>query len=370
MGALQALVGAHDADIVPHEAAQLVPVVRDHHHARRHRTRGFRPSRQRHRRRRRLRSCARGCLARAASANTRHSSSELLARRLAPCRPVKAHSPTAYRPARSVRACEVGHHAAAGVVRGRHHRDRLAGDVVAEFAGSARKWSGNARDELGRLVADVEVHAVEAAAFHFVVDGARHDVARREFAARVVSWHERRAVRQQQTAALAAHRLGDQERLGAAGGTGRSGGTARIPCWPPGSRRARPWRRRRRSRCPGCWYTGTPWRRRRWRAPRSARCRYLDMSSGFFQGVQAEDAVVAVTAELAALVIRSTAMWFFQHGNCSGWARTRPARVVSMALPVASAGVNHAPVADGRPRGSGGWCGCPSVPSSRVKPTP
>ena len=30
-GPLQALVGAHDAHIVPHEAAQLLPVVGDHH---------------------------------------------------------------------------------------------------------------------------------------------------------------------------------------------------------------------------------------------------------------------------------------------------------------------------------------------------
>ena len=54
-------------------------------------------------------------------------------------------------------------------------------------------WSGKcALDELGRLVADVEVDAVEAAALHLVVDGARHDIARRQLAARVVRRHERR----------------------------------------------------------------------------------------------------------------------------------------------------------------------------------
>ncbi|MNV88868.1 hypothetical protein D3C71_1831090 [compost metagenome] len=31
LGPLQALVGTHDADIVPHETPQLVPVVRNDH---------------------------------------------------------------------------------------------------------------------------------------------------------------------------------------------------------------------------------------------------------------------------------------------------------------------------------------------------
>ncbi|MDT4854922.1 hypothetical protein FQZ97_892500 [compost metagenome] len=38
----------------------------------------------------------------AAWANTMHSTSELLAMRLAPCRPVQVVSPTAYRPLMSV----------------------------------------------------------------------------------------------------------------------------------------------------------------------------------------------------------------------------------------------------------------------------
>ena len=49
---------------------------------------------------------------------------------------------------------------------------------------------------------------------HLVVDGAGDDVARRQFGARIVLGHEARAVGQAQDAAFAAHRLGDQERLG------------------------------------------------------------------------------------------------------------------------------------------------------------
>ena len=68
-------------------------------------------------------------------------------------------------------------------------------------------------DQRVGLVADVEIHAVRAEAFHFVVDGARDDVARREFGARVELRHEAFAVGQQQQAAFAAHRFGDQERF-------------------------------------------------------------------------------------------------------------------------------------------------------------
>ena len=40
-------------------------------------------------------------------------------------------------------AVGVGDRAAAAVVRRRHDRDRLLGDVDAEAAGSARRWSGS-----------------------------------------------------------------------------------------------------------------------------------------------------------------------------------------------------------------------------------
>jgi hypothetical protein len=67
-----------------------------------------------------------------------------------------------------------------------------------------------AADEFGPDVADVEPDELELACAHFGMDRARHDVAGREFAARVIPEHEALAVRQQQSAAFAAHRLGDQ----------------------------------------------------------------------------------------------------------------------------------------------------------------
>ncbi|MNV95733.1 hypothetical protein D3C71_1906590 [compost metagenome] len=68
-------------------------------------------------------------------------------------------------------------------------------------------------DELGRLVADVQVHAVHTQALHLVVDGAGDDVARGQLGARVEALHEALAVGQLEQAAFAAHRLGDQEVL-------------------------------------------------------------------------------------------------------------------------------------------------------------
>ena len=112
-------------------------------------------------------------------------------------------------------AGEVGHDAAAGVVRGRHHRDGFAGDVDAQFQ-AARVDIGEmlAAGKLAGLCVMSRIDAVEAAVFHFEVDGAGHHVARRQFGARVVLRHEARAVGQSQDAALAAHRFGDQEGLG------------------------------------------------------------------------------------------------------------------------------------------------------------
>jgi hypothetical protein len=98
--------------------------------------------------------------------------------RLAPCRPVNAISPTAYSPSRSVRAAQIGHHPAAGVVRRRHHRDRLPGHVEAVFQAFGVNVGKMGADEIGGLVADVQIHAFRAQSLHFMVNGTRHDIAR------------------------------------------------------------------------------------------------------------------------------------------------------------------------------------------------
>ena len=87
---LQALVGADDADVVPHEAAQFVPVVGDDDFFVSIGDAAFVPLRQM------WQSAAallRSMSLTAASAKTRHSSREFEARRFAPCSPVQEASP-------------------------------------------------------------------------------------------------------------------------------------------------------------------------------------------------------------------------------------------------------------------------------------
>ncbi len=82
------------------------------------------------------------------------------------------------------------------------------------------------RTTVGRFVGDVQEDAVVAAGLHLVVDGAGHDVARRQILQLVIFLHEGGAVAAAQDGAFAAHRFGDQERFGLADGTGWWGGTA------------------------------------------------------------------------------------------------------------------------------------------------
>ena len=65
---------------------------------------------------------------------TKHSLRLLEASRLAPWRPVQAHSPTASRPGSELRPVEVGGDAAHHVVRGGRDRDGLGGRVEAGLA--------------------------------------------------------------------------------------------------------------------------------------------------------------------------------------------------------------------------------------------
>src|SRR5690606_1353703 len=74
--------------------------------------------------------------------------------------------------------CLIDDDAATGVVRRRHDRNRLAQDVDAELQAALVNGGEVGLDEVGRLVADVQVDAIDAEALHFVVDGPGDDVAR------------------------------------------------------------------------------------------------------------------------------------------------------------------------------------------------
>jgi hypothetical protein len=209
--ALQALVGAHDADVVPHEAAQFVPVVGDDdllvgvatwlssQAAARAGTAVAPP----------------GCPRRSRRAQ-HHAFQQRVAGQAVGAVQAGVGGFAHRVEARQVGAAvQVGDHAAAGVVRRRHHRNRLrvmSMPSCRQRAWMVGKWSF--RRNSAELVRHVQEHAVEAVLLHLEVDGAGHDVARRQFGARVVGRHEARAVGQAQVPALAAQRLGDQEGLG------------------------------------------------------------------------------------------------------------------------------------------------------------
>ena len=67
-------------------------------------------------------------------------------------RPVQAHLAGGVQPRDGGPAAQVGHHAAAGVVRRRHHRDALAGACRCR---SAQQVVGDGREALGQLRAPV-----------------------------------------------------------------------------------------------------------------------------------------------------------------------------------------------------------------------
>ena len=108
----------------------------------------------------------------------------------------------------------IDHHATAGVVRGRYHGDRALGDVDVEGQAAFVDGREVGLDEGFGLVADVQVHAVDTQALHFVVDGAGDDIAWCQFGAWVEALHEAFAIGQLQMCAFAAQGFGDQEALG------------------------------------------------------------------------------------------------------------------------------------------------------------
>ncbi len=69
-------------------------------------------------------------------------------------------------------------------------------------------------NKIGGAVGDIEIDAVGTEPLHLMVDGPRHHVAGRELGPLIEALHEGLAVGQQQPPPLAAHRLGNQKRLG------------------------------------------------------------------------------------------------------------------------------------------------------------
>ena len=162
---------------------------------------------------------------RCATPNTRPSSSEFDARRLAPCTPVHAASPHAQSPASVVAPSRSVHDAAGQVVRGGRDRQPVAGRVEADGAApppDRREAVGEVVDRRWRRATGGRGRA--RCSRRVIARG--DDVAGREVGERVLVGHERDAV---------ARRAGSRPRRAAprraaaaasTGGAARWGGTA------------------------------------------------------------------------------------------------------------------------------------------------
>ena len=131
--------------------------------------------------------------------------------------PVRSVQPRAGGFAQRVEAADGGFavgvhlHAAAAVVRRGGHGNPVLRDIDADRAALLVDVGEVAAHGRGILVRHVEVNEVLAPAGHFAVDGAGHDVARRQRAHRMVLVHELLARLQAQDGPEAAHGLGDEK---------------------------------------------------------------------------------------------------------------------------------------------------------------
>src|SRR5690606_29758445 len=110
-------------------------------------------------------------------------------------------------------AAQVDQHAAAGVVGGGHHGNRLFGDVDVQFQQAPVNRREVGDDEIRVFMADVESAVRYAHALDLVVDGAGVVVAGGQFGLRVEPVHEPAAVGQLLVRAVAADGLGDEKVL-------------------------------------------------------------------------------------------------------------------------------------------------------------
>ena len=178
--------------------------------------------------------------ARAASAarapKTKHSLSEFDASRLAPWRPVHAHSPTAKRPGRVERPVEVGDDPAHQVVGGGRHRDRLRRRARGPASRERRDDVGEAAR--GRCRAG-RARRLGAVGRHPVEDRRGDLVARRELVGEARPAASSSVAPSPRTASV----ISDAVERGRPAAPARSGGTGRT--------RGRRGRRRPRGRGPG-----------------------------------------------------------------------------------------------------------------------
>ncbi len=160
LGPGQAFVGTHYPHVVPHHQPQLVPVVLDHHQF----VRIFHLALVPHRQTGRLHAHRQL----GQDVGPRLMGIDHAFEQGVGGHPVGAVQPGVGHLADGIEAGDVGlavvvdHHAAAGVVSGRDDGHRLLGDVDADRKAALVDGREVLDDEVGRLVADVQIHAVGA----------------------------------------------------------------------------------------------------------------------------------------------------------------------------------------------------------------
>ena len=145
----------------------------------------------------------------------------------------------------------VHHHATAGGSGLEYHRNRILGDIDAQF-----RTLCNVR-KVARIKSDdkwlTSSTAVRTNALHFVVYGSGHNISRGKFAAFVEALHEALTVGQAQNTALTADGFESKRTLWVIQTRGvelvelHVCDATRTPC-----------RSRRQSSCQDCWYTNKP----------------------------------------------------------------------------------------------------------------
>ncbi len=85
---------------------------------------------------------------------------------------------------------QVGDHATAGIVSGRHDRQWLCRYVEAVLGAAFRDIRKMRTDKVCRFMANVEVDTIVTATLHLVVDRAGHDIPGCQFGSGIMVRHE------------------------------------------------------------------------------------------------------------------------------------------------------------------------------------
>mgnify|MGYP007055440361 CR=1 FL=1 len=104
-------------------------------------------------------------------------------------------------------AAFVDDNTATRVVRCGYHWNWCRGDIDTVFEAALVNLGKMAGYKITTFVTDVEVKTVSSEAFHLVIYGARHNIARSEFSGGVEVGHKAAAIRQQQFGTFTAQRL-------------------------------------------------------------------------------------------------------------------------------------------------------------------